>query len=101
MDSEKDKVTSLLEDVFLVDFEVPDVLIRIEKWNGKEFEGVVADPLISYLESGDKVSVELCDGVAADVEKFPVGTLVKVRFAWFDASGETDLLFAEAVTAQN
>ena len=101
MDSENDKVTSLLGDVFLVDFEVPDVLIRIEKWNGKGFEGVVADPLISYLESGDKVIVELCDGVAADEEKFPVGALVKVRFAWFDASVDPDLLFAEAVTAQN
>ena len=101
MDSENDKVTSLLGDVFLVDFEVPDVLIRIEKWNGKGFEGVVADPLISYLESGDKVIVELCDGVAADEEKFPVGALVKVRFALFDASVDPDLLFAEAVTAQN
>lgn len=81
----------------IVDTEVPDVLVKIEKWVENKFEGVVANPLISYLEVGDKVSVVFNDQTMASDTKYPVGTLVIVRFGSFDADVQPNILYAEAV----
>ena len=79
------------------DAEVPEVLIKIEKWNGDKFEGIVANPLFSYLEVGDKVSVICENETIASEAQYSIGTLVVVRFGRFDANVQPNILYAEAV----
>ena len=79
------------------DAEVPEVLIKIEKWNGDKFEGIVANPLFSYLEVGDKVSVICENETIASESQYSTGTLVVVRFGRFDANVQPNILYAEAV----
>ena len=84
-------------DIPMVDAEVPDVLIKIEKWNGDKFEGTVVNHLISYLEAGDKVLVVCDNQTMASETLYPIGTLVIVRFGRFDANVQPNILYAEAV----